>query len=1050
MFNESSACARINQVSPFQPVPQYYNGHVVKPEQPAVNKSCVLMGFGIDISEVAQPFMNEVGLNTGNSMLMKMFIGDLQLILSSQLESWGSCSQSVLFAHSLYYLSPLTELIHLANSLSLSQPTQLRWLAGSIFEWRPARRCITLLGVVVQVIGRAGPEGARLGACVLQFVKRQFTGRGITLPPQVFQLAVELTVLSARHSRLVPDSSAELFRYFGCSLVVDAGASLGYLCLLLQRSCTTQVLASQVPGYTTLIVQSWIRRPVMLGNENCVAAVLREEQETLAVIGCPFHLIDLASEKASATLLFNIHHILIDVFYYLEKSAKRKGKLQEFQNLHSKEARKILKRVCIWWLSVDLSPFILSVKGNESTDAAVDELQKQFTALQIENLPSLVNKDKRIDAKQFGDKNRTKFRSQLSDKCLESMLVVKCNQSSSPQHFCAEALYCSGPHGPLQEHTATNYQKRQSLQPPLASRSLTSPETCPNPLHTSAVDPPSSTAIATCCVCPASTAFGERHRARREEKKEEFFSTKQVCNNQSTLGGDTPWERAQTARHFERQYSSDSTPVYFLSHTWFGINLHPAVRSLVTVCDTSSAPPLPPARPRHEVADSLLVLSMVRGGSGMIAGLCNPENHVLSCLRYKQHSTREADGSRGTKRCGEGIKQTSLVCDVGGRRWIYAHAWVLVLIMTCGGLLLYSVDLSARLRWLSGLLIISGVGNKGWIGHASLLLDNHLQEVEREWKRERNAAATTLWPPAATGTSGDNHLVLVLRVTSFCREAGMGGENSLVSILSLWIFSNAQLRPKCLTACWHSVRCGGGILLVCQSPENLANLTKVVASLPEVRQLCQVAGMRLESTDDAFQVFVEAVGRAYVIASTEQDRTALRERCSSYFGQVEKYVESLLREPPSYQAVKRVYGCALQLIRNCKTLLYHRNSPNNILLSLVAQLFPLQQCERELHRHRLTAVMHHLLPLLKELQSLVSAIDVSVCRTVRQLVVKYLSMFDGHLRLDEHPLVHFFAEGNVGEIGRLILQAICDEILRNQGVLHKDANVVGNSLIKGC
>lgn len=92
--------------------------------------------------------------------------------------------------------------------------------------------------------------------------------------------------------------------------------------------------------------------PVMIGPKNGVSAVLKEAQPNIFVLGCICHLINLAAEKAAARLPAKVDDLLIDVFYYLEKSIKRKERLQKFQNLHNKETNKILKHVCTRWLSL--------------------------------------------------------------------------------------------------------------------------------------------------------------------------------------------------------------------------------------------------------------------------------------------------------------------------------------------------------------------------------------------------------------------------------------------------------------------------------------------------------------------------------------------------------------------------------------------------------------------------------------------------------------------------------------------------------------------------
>lgn len=94
---------------------------------------------------------------------------------------------------------------------------------------------------------------------------------------------------------------------------------------------------------------------VMQGKKNGVITFLKNQHSNLIAMGCACHLINLASEKGAATLPIQIDEILVDIFYYLQKSAKRKEKLQSFQALHNKEAKKILKHSCTRWLSLGRS-----------------------------------------------------------------------------------------------------------------------------------------------------------------------------------------------------------------------------------------------------------------------------------------------------------------------------------------------------------------------------------------------------------------------------------------------------------------------------------------------------------------------------------------------------------------------------------------------------------------------------------------------------------------------------------------------------------------------
>lgn len=94
--------------------------------------------------------------------------------------------------------------------------------------------------------------------------------------------------------------------------------------------------------------------PVMIGAKAGVAGILKNENSYLHVVGCVCHLINLAAEKGATCLPVKIDESIVDIYYYLEKSSKRKEKLKRFQQIHNTETRKILKHVCTRWLSLGI------------------------------------------------------------------------------------------------------------------------------------------------------------------------------------------------------------------------------------------------------------------------------------------------------------------------------------------------------------------------------------------------------------------------------------------------------------------------------------------------------------------------------------------------------------------------------------------------------------------------------------------------------------------------------------------------------------------------
>lgn len=61
---------------------------------------------------------------------------------------------------------------------------------------------------------------------------------------------------------------------------------------------------------------------VMMGGEKGVKAFIEKEVPSVITIGCPCHLIHLAAGKAAGQLSVDVEGLLIDVYYYMEKSTK--------------------------------------------------------------------------------------------------------------------------------------------------------------------------------------------------------------------------------------------------------------------------------------------------------------------------------------------------------------------------------------------------------------------------------------------------------------------------------------------------------------------------------------------------------------------------------------------------------------------------------------------------------------------------------------------------------------------------------------------------------
>ena len=65
---------------------------------------------------------------------------------------------------------------------------------------------------------------------------------------------------------------------------------------------------------------------------NSLASLFLEKNESVFIPGCPCHSSQIASSNAHDALTeyigLNVEDVMVDVFYWFDKSANRKGKLK--------------------------------------------------------------------------------------------------------------------------------------------------------------------------------------------------------------------------------------------------------------------------------------------------------------------------------------------------------------------------------------------------------------------------------------------------------------------------------------------------------------------------------------------------------------------------------------------------------------------------------------------------------------------------------------------------------------------------------------------------
>ena len=156
---------------------------------------------------------------------------------------------------------------------------------------------------------------------------------------------------------------------------------------------------------------------VNIGTRNSLKTRIVEKNPAIFFNGCPCHIIHNAARKASEAFCescgFDIEEFTIDLYYWFDKSTKRKIELQSYCSFCDQAYRAIIKHVSTRWLSLELAieralnsapgqkfpkfyalltsaPFMLQIRGLYHCTA----LQKSFPVILFlfhlsENLSSL-------------------------------------------------------------------------------------------------------------------------------------------------------------------------------------------------------------------------------------------------------------------------------------------------------------------------------------------------------------------------------------------------------------------------------------------------------------------------------------------------------------------------------------------------------------------------------------------------------------------------------------------------------------------------------------
>lgn len=94
---------------------------------------------------------------------------------------------------------------------------------------------------------------------------------------------------------------------------------------------------------------------VMIGKNNSVLSRVKAQAPHIYSVGCPSHLVNICAKTAAKELSMSPEELIIDIYYYFEKSSKRREDLKEFQEFCNVAQQRVQKHCPTRWLSLGKS-----------------------------------------------------------------------------------------------------------------------------------------------------------------------------------------------------------------------------------------------------------------------------------------------------------------------------------------------------------------------------------------------------------------------------------------------------------------------------------------------------------------------------------------------------------------------------------------------------------------------------------------------------------------------------------------------------------------------
>lgn len=122
------------------------------------------------------------------------------------------------------------------------------------------------------------------------------------------------------------------------------------------RSMESKLIDNEIP-WSNVVNLSVDNTNLMVGIHNSLASHCRSHNPEIFLSQCPCHLVHIAASHAhdafSKVAGVNVENLLINLYYWFDKSTKRKGVLAEYMKFCNQKYAKILKHGSTRWLSLE-------------------------------------------------------------------------------------------------------------------------------------------------------------------------------------------------------------------------------------------------------------------------------------------------------------------------------------------------------------------------------------------------------------------------------------------------------------------------------------------------------------------------------------------------------------------------------------------------------------------------------------------------------------------------------------------------------------------------